>query len=67
MRRIILVFVLILNVWASLAQDLTFQQKANSFIQPGVTDYKEIKTFFRPYKRDTAKLSNALNMAIAKK
>ncbi len=67
MRRIILVFVFILNVWASLAQDMTFQQKANSFIQPGVTDYKEIKTFFQPYKRDTAKLSNALNMAIAKK
>jgi signal transduction histidine kinase len=59
--------VLFLFAWGGLAQELTFNQKANTFIQPGVSDYKEIKTFFRPYKKDTAILSLALNMAIAKK
>jgi signal transduction histidine kinase/Tfp pilus assembly protein PilF len=63
----ILFLVFVLIGWASLAQEHTFNQKANGFIQPGVTDYKAIKTFFQPYKKDTAKLALALNIAIAKK
>ncbi len=67
MKRGILFLVFCLLSWGSLAQDDTFNQKANSFIQPGVTDYKAIKDFFLPFRKDTAKLSSALNMAIAKK
>ena len=67
MKRGILLLVFFLFGWVSLAQEYTFSQKAKSFIQPGVTDYKAIKTFFLPYKKDTAKLSFALNTAIAKK
>jgi signal transduction histidine kinase len=67
LKRGILFLSFCLLGWVSLAQEHTFSQKANSFIQPGVTDYKAIKTFFLPYKKDTAKLSFALNMAIAKK
>jgi len=63
----ILFLVFVLMGWVSLAQEHTFNQKENSFIQPGMTDYKAIKTFFLPYKKDTAKLSFALNMAITKK
>jgi len=67
LKRGILFLAFCLLSWGSLAQEDTFTQKANSFIQPGVTDYKAIKTFFLPYKKDTAKLSFALNTAIAKK
>ena len=67
MKSTILSLIFLFTGWACLAQELTFQQKASSFIQPGITDYKEIKTFFQPYKRDTAKLSMALNMATDKK
>lgn len=67
MKRGIIFLVFFLLGWGCLAQEFTFYQKANSFIQPKVTDYKAIKTFFLPYKKDTAKLSFALNRAIAKK
>ena len=67
MKRGILFLAFCLLGWGSLAQELPFSQKANTFIQPEVTDYKVIKAFFQPYKKDTAKLSFALNMAIAKK
>ncbi len=67
MKRGILFLSFCLFGWGSLAQEHTFNQKANSFIQPEITDYKTIKTFFLPYKKDTSKLSFALNMAIAKK
>ncbi len=67
LKRGIIFLVFILLGWGSLAQEITFNQKANSFIQPGVTDYKAIKAFFLPFRKDTAKLSFALNMAIAKK
>jgi signal transduction histidine kinase len=67
LKRGILFLVFFVLGWGILAQEYTFNQKANSFIQPGVTDYKAIKTFFLPYKKDTAKLSFALNRAIAKK
>lgn len=53
--------------WGSLAQEDTINQKISSFIQPGVTDYKTIKAFFLPYRKDTAKLSFALNIAITNK
>jgi len=67
LKKGILFLALCIFGWGSQAQEHTFNQKVNSFIQPGMTDYKAIKTFFLPYKRDTVKLSFALNRAIAKK